>query len=162
MGLTLIRLSHRWTWRSRITYHLLWRNYYSSWSWHTKICTNELISTILHLVPAGSLCYPWHSEDRIAMLLFPWGSGALLASKRLSSRLTRYPRSLVIGMQRSIKLLAHSRCSVEPWKAADSREHPHGRMCCIFINRICCIFINSLTLQPLAGTYSAFVDSALG
>ena len=53
------------------------------------------------------------------MLLFPWGSGALLASKRLSSILTRCPRSLVIGMQRSIKLLAHSRCSVEPWKAAD-------------------------------------------
>lgn len=88
------------------------------------------------------------------MLLFSWGSGALLASKRLSSRLTGYPRSLVIGVQRSIKLLAHSRCSVEPWKAADSREHPHGR--------ICCIFIKSLTLHSLAGTYSAFVDLALG
>lgn len=109
---------------------------------------------MLHLVPAGSLCCPWHSEDRIAILLFSWGSGALLASERLSSRHTRYPPSLVIGMQRSIKLLTHSRCLVEPWKAADSREHPHGR--------ICCIFITSLTLHSLAGAYSAFVDSALG
>ena len=109
---------------------------------------------MLHLAPAGSLCYPWHSEDRIAILLFSWGSGALLASKRLSSRLKRYPRSSVIGMQRSIRLLAHSRCLVEPWKAADSREHPHGR--------ICCIFITSLTLHSLAGAYSVFVDSAVG